>query len=195
MLGYRKWSRTVQGLAYNDNLTVEDRSLTLPCPAWAADLEKLRRVVAGKLVQKTFTGVTIPTDLDALRLLEEKANAYLSTTSIRAWQKSLETVARHGGPLAFLTAIAWRRFRLGQRSTTIAADLGVTPCVVRRQAAGLAEIARRLYPDPELHLPRKHNSKTQTRPFRGGIRLRHAPVTQLGNSGELANGKYTHAGV
>jgi hypothetical protein len=189
-----KWTPQVNGLYHSDKLTLEDRSTTLPCPAWAADLEKLRRVVAGKLCQKAVAGTHIPTDLNTLHELEQRAAAISCRSGGASWQSTV-VAARHGGPLALLTALAWRRFRLGQVSTQIAAELGISPCVVRRQTAGLAEVARRLYPDPSLHLPRKHNSKTTYQPFRGGIVGKKEALTRPCNSGDTFNGEPTHAGV
>lgn len=169
MLTHRKLRHKVHALVFNDDLAIVDRTLPLPCPAWAADTEKLKSVVAGKLSQIAHRGTELSTDLEAMRVLEQQATAMLhSSIHCAAIAKSVAAAERHGGKLAMLTTIAWRRFRLGQTSTTIAADLGITACVVRRQVASLAEVARRIYPDPSLHLPRKHNSKQIARPFLGG---------------------------
>jgi hypothetical protein len=189
-----RWTPQVNGLYHSDKLTLEDRSTTLPCPQWAADLEKLRRVVAGKLVQKAHAGTAIPTDLDTLRVLEQRAAVIDCRSGGNVWRSTV-VAAQHGGPLALLNAIAFRRFRLGQVSTQIAAELGISPQVVRRQAAGLAEVARRLYPDPALHLPRKHNSKTVTRPFHGGEEQKPGALTRPCNTGDTFNGEHTQAGV
>jgi hypothetical protein len=215
MLRRRKWTCEENGLFHSDKLTFDERSTTLPCPAWAADNKKLKQVVVAKLLRKAHMWAVlhyvpeIPTNLDYVRALEKKERV---SGSNEVWKKHLEAVERFGGPAALLTAIAWRRFRLGQTSTVIAEALGISPQVVRRHAAGLAEIARGLYPDPALHLPRNHRSKTVTHLFFGRpvyseesrARMsaaakaswqRRKALTQIGNTEDISNGELTQAGV
>lgn len=156
-----------EGFSYSDTDFMQiAKAKTLPCPAWAADIVKFRRAVAGKLCQAAHHYGDIPNDLESLRIVEQKAVALLCKgNGCRNYKTSLDSATRNGGLLGFFTAIAWRRFRLGQSSTTIAADLGVSPSVVRRHAAGIAHVARRMYPAPALHLPPAHNSKVVVRPF------------------------------
>jgi hypothetical protein len=154
---------------FKQSMSTRDAAPPNPTPAWAHDIEKLRRVVSAKLCQiARRPGTDTPTSLPELAALESQAIKVLCAGAPRCkeYRVALERMQRAGGPLAFLTALAWRRFRLGQQSPTIAADLGVTPCVVRRQAAELALIARRMYPEPDMHLPRAHNAKIEIQPYR-----------------------------
>jgi hypothetical protein len=215
----KKWTPEENGLYNSDRLTFEEHSTSLPCPAWAASNEKLKQVVVAKLLRKAKMGAVlnyvpvIPTNLDFLRALEIQSQEQVRKHEhLKEWRTHHEAAARHGGPAALLTAIAWRRFRLGQTSPVIAESLGISPQVVRRHASSLAEIARQLYADPALHLPRNHRSKIVTRPFfaprvfsaaakanmsaaaKASWQRRKA-LTPIGNTGDTFNGKPTQASV
>jgi hypothetical protein len=175
MLGIKHHAASVEtGLSWADAefMQVQHRTLHLPCPAWAASDEKVRRVVAAKLCVLIRKNI-VPDDLKALREeIEPRVMAQLQKNALppdaKESQQHLCTVIRCGGPLAFWTSLCYRRFRLGQNSVELARIYGVKPVAIRQQTFRLSLIARVLFPDPEEHLPRHHSAG----PLRGFKTLR-----------------------
>lgn len=107
-------------------------------PAWAYEIEKVRRVVAACVWRFTFQSraalpETFARDWRALKEAADRefaryANNQAGEKEVRALAKAVE---KCGGLAEMYAGVIWRSWRLGQDCVTVAEALHMTPVAVR----------------------------------------------------------------
>jgi hypothetical protein len=128
-------------------------------PAFSANDASLRLVIAQRLFNYTGLGYCRPRVPDELAGDWKKLSALADAHFERIVRRNLDcpddskivwiakhsaSVRRAGGYAAMIAAVAYRCWRLGQDSVTVAQSLGITPGAVRQQLTRLLAIARKL---------------------------------------------------
>ena len=125
-------------------------------PAWALDDGKFRRVLIARIYRYGSRGPLPkePSLKTSTRIANrmERVQRNVDEKAMPQYQRQLRAVHRQhikraGGYAEFITAIAWRSYRLGETSTAIAEALGCKPVVVRQHLRRLNNIARQLFPE------------------------------------------------
>ena len=120
-------------------------------PPFALDTEKLKRVLLFRTWQYAHPGTLFPEQIDRSeinRLATAKELKYGATIGDNASTIQHEMAAAHraavkraGGYMEFITAIAFRAWRLGNTSVQVAESLGIKPECVRVQLTRAREAA------------------------------------------------------
>lgn len=120
-------------------------------PAWAYEIDKVRRVIAACVWRFTFQSriplpETFARDWRSLkeaadREFERHANNLAGETEVRALRKVVE---KCGGLAEMYAAVLWRSWRLGEDSVTVAEALHMTPVAVRVRLQRIRMTAKRL---------------------------------------------------
>jgi hypothetical protein len=122
-------------------------------PPFATDGRQLKIVLLLRTWRFVHNGVPMPRNLDWHELNRIATERALKGHEIResapAIQKQIQeqhkaAVCRAGGYLQLQAAIAWRSWRLGQDSVTVAESLGVSPSAVRINLSRIKDAARLL---------------------------------------------------
>jgi hypothetical protein len=122
-------------------------------PPFALDNKKLRKVLLTRMWRYVHNGAPQPENIDWHELNRIATERALKGHEIRetapAIQKQMQeqhkaAVCRAAGYLQLQAAIAWRSWRLGQDSVTVAESLGISPGAVRVILQRLRDIAREL---------------------------------------------------
>jgi hypothetical protein len=115
--------------------------------------QELRMVLLVRAWQYLHRDGTPPANSDWQEINREATTRALQKHKIRATvpliqremrARHVEAVVRAGGYLSLQAACAYRAWRLGQDSVTVAESLGVSPCAARVILQRLRDIAREL---------------------------------------------------
>jgi hypothetical protein len=122
-------------------------------PPFALNTSQLRRVLLVRCWRYVHNQTPVPAILN-WQELNRAATAHtlephkiLVTSPLLQklmYARHVEAVIRAGGYLAFQSAVAYRSWRLGQDSVTVAESLGVSPQCVRANLQRLRDIGRML---------------------------------------------------
>jgi DNA-binding CsgD family transcriptional regulator len=152
---YDEYDPTQRNLEYNPTqryFRVKSRAVV---PDWAKDDGKVKRVVIFKLQEQIKDHSFTPATREECLKLEARFLETYRKSRCAGHQRYTATVERFGGPLAFLTSVVYRRYRLGMGHRDLAEHYDLPVAHTTYTLHRLNKAAGRLFGPPRklrLHL-------------------------------------------